>query len=306
MSWLPNNGAPIIGQGLTGTEGTLGLETMRAFGTTIVAGVTPGKGGTTHHGVPIFDTVAAARAYAPEARTCVQFVPAPRVLAASLEAIEAGVSLLVIGAERVPVRDAATIFMHATTHGTQVLGPSSIGMIGPHAQIKLGFIGGATPQRAFVPGDVAVISKSGGMTSEIGIHLKHSGLGVSWAIGLGGERIMGTTFSDVAIALETDPHTKSIVIYGELGGVAEERLADAVERGDVTKPVIAFISGQFASRLPAYIPFGHAGAFIEEGGSGSTQSKKERLRRAGVTVVDDFDAIAPTIHALYEKIYPHP
>lgn len=297
MSWLPKKDTPVIGQGITGTEGTIGLNAMRAYGTNVVAGVTPGKGGQNHHGVPIFNTVAEALAFAPGVGVCIQFVPAPRVLAAGLEAIAARIPLLVIGAEKVPTRDTAILVHRAREAQVRILGPASLGCIGPHENIKIGFIGGATPERAFKKGSVAIVSKSGGMTSEIGIHLQSHNLGVSWAFGTGGERIIASDFADIATALETDEHTKATVIFGEFGGTAEERLADAVIRGDIKKPIVAYIVGEFAATLPEEIQFGHAGAILEAG-RGTASHKKERLRAAGVTVVDDFDTIGARLHGI--------
>lgn len=290
MNWLPKKDAPIIGQGLTGAEGTTALSSMIAYGTNVVAGVTPGKGGQTHHGIPIFNTVAEALAFAPKVRACVQFVPAPRVLGASLEAIESRIPFLVIGAEKVPTLDTATLFTRAKEKGVQVLGPASLGCIGTHENIKIGFIGGANPERVFKRGSIAIVSKSGGMTSEIGLHLASHDLGVSWAFGIGGERIIASDFADIITVLETDAHTEATILFGEFGGTAEERLADAIERGHIKKPVVAYIVGEFASTLPEEIQFGHAGAILEAG-RGTASHKKKRLKEAGATVVDDFDTI---------------
>lgn len=300
MNWLPKKNTPVIGQGLTGSEGTTALTSMLAYGTKVVAGVTPGKGGQTHHGIPIFNTVAEALAFAPQVGVCVQFVPAPRVLVAALEAIESRIPLLIIGAEKVPTRDTATLVASAREKNVHVLGPASLGCIGTHEQIKIGFIGGATPERAFQKGSIAIVSKSGGMTSEIGLHLKAYNLGVSWAFGTGGERIIASDFADIITALESDTHTEASVIFGEFGGTAEERLADAIERGDIKKPVVAYIVGEFATTLPEEIQFGHAGAILEAG-RGTASHKKQRLIEAGAAVVDDFDTIGVRLQDILTK-----
>lgn len=302
MSWLPKKDTPVIGQGLTGTEGTTGLLSMLAYGTNVVAGVTPGKGGLTHHGIPIFNTVAEACSFAPQVGVCVQFVPAPRVFSAGLEAIENHIPLLVIGAEKVPTRDTAILVARAEKVGVRLLGPASLGCIGTHENIKVGFIGGATPERTFTKGNVAIVSKSGGMTSELGIHLQNYDLGVSWGFGTGGDRIIASDFTDILTALEEDTHTKISIIFGEFGGTAEERLADAVLAGTIKKPIIAYIAGEFASKLPENIQFGHAGAILEEG-HGDASYKKKRLAEAGIIVVNDFDTIGAHAKAMLATVH---
>ena len=289
MLLLPKN-ARIIGQGLTGSEGQASLSSMLAYGTQIVAGVTPGKGGQMVNGVPVFNTVKEAIKSVGKVDGSVQFVPPLFTKGAAVEALEAGLKFILINAEKVPVKDGAIIYAEGKKHGASILGPSSVGLIGPANKIKVGPIGGSTPDRVFVPGDIAVISKSGGMTSEIGLLLKRNGLGVSWAAGIGGDRIISTDFVDFLLELEKDPNTKASVIFGELGGTYEERVAEYVKAGKIKKPVVAFIAGEFTMSLPSDVQFGHAGAIIE-GTRGLPSEKRRILKEAGVLVAENFDDI---------------
>lgn len=290
MILLPKN-AKLIGQGITGSEGRICLPAMLKYGTKIVAGVTPGKGGQELFGVPIFNTVKEAKEAVGEIHGSVQFVPPLFTLGATIEAIDSGIKFILIGAEKVPVRDIAQIINLARETGTTVVGPSSVGLISPSRALKIGSIGGSEPERVYVKGNVAVVSKSGGMTSETSLHLKNNGLGVSFALGIGGDRLVGSDFADWLLALESDPETFASVIFGELGGTYEERLAEYVKIGKIKKPVIAFIAGEFASRLPSGIQFGHAGAIIEAG-RGDPKEKRKILNEGGVLVAENFDDIA--------------
>ncbi|MBI2023005.1 succinate--CoA ligase subunit alpha [Candidatus Giovannonibacteria bacterium] len=294
MSLLLRENAKIIGQGITGSEGQRALPWMRAYGTNIVAGVTPGKGGEILDGVPIFNTVKDAVQAVGQVDGSVMFVPPLFSKGAVTEAMESGIKFVLIGAEKVPTKDAAIIYSLSRQFGASVLGPSSVGFISPHNKIKIGAIGGADPSRVFVDGNVAVISKSGGMTSEISLHLKNNDLGVSYAAGIGGERIICTDFADFLLALEDDPMTTASVIFGELGGTAEERVAELVSERRIKKKVVAFIAGDFAAVLPNDVQFGHAGAIIE-GRKGTAKEKRRVLREAGVLVAEHFDDIAGLI-----------
>lgn len=284
-------GAKIIGQGITGTQGSLALPWMLKYGTQIVAGVTPGKGGQVLEGVPIFNSVKEALSEVGEVDGSVIYVPPLFVKAAAAEAIDAGIKFILIFTEKVPTYDSSYIYALAKKKGASVVGPSSVGIINPHLKLKIGSIGGSEPHRSFVEGGVAVISKSGGMTSEIGLHLKNHGLGVSWAVGIGGDRIIGADFSDFLLELESDDQTKASVIFGELGGTYEERVAKLVSDGKIKKPVVAFIGGEFTMSLPSDVEFGHAGAIIE-GNRGKPDYKRKVLKESGVLVAEDFDEIA--------------
>lgn len=293
MLLLPSN-AKILGQGITGGEGSAALPRMLSYGTKIVAGVTPGKGGQTLEGVPIFNTVKEAVASVGTVEAAVQFVPPKFVKAATFEALEAGIGCVLIGAEKVPTHDAAEIYALASKMKASVIGPNSVGLICPERKIRLGLIGGSFPDRMFSAGHIAVISKSGSMTAEIGLHLKKNGLGVSWAVGIGGDRIIGTDFGDFLLAVEQDPNTQASVIFGELGGTYEERVAKLVKEGQVKKPVVAFIGGDFTLRLPSEVQFGHAGAIIE-GDRGKPDFKRIMLSESGVKVAENIDQIAELV-----------
>lgn len=293
MLLLPEN-AKLIGQGITGSEGSRTLPWMLKYGTKIVAGVTPGKGGQELLGVPIFNTVAEALKEVGSVDGSVQFVPPMFTLKAVQEAIEVGIKWILIGAEKVPTKDSAIIYALAKNPpaggGVSIIGPSSVGYICPARLLKIGLIGGANPSKVFTPGNIAVISKSGSMTAEISLGLKNAGMGVSWAVGIGGDRIIGTDFADFLLELEADPQTYASVIFGELGGTYEEKVAKLVIDGKIKKPVVAFIAGEFTLSLPSDVQFGHAGAIIE-GSRGMPDKKREILRKSGVKVAESLDQI---------------
>ncbi|HKC04305.1 MAG TPA: succinate--CoA ligase subunit alpha [Patescibacteria group bacterium] len=289
MLLLPKN-ARLIGQGLTGGQGSNTLPLMLSYGTQIVAGVTPGKGGQKVNGVPIYNSVKEALGVVGEVEGSVQFVPPLFAKAAVFEALDAGLKFVLIGAEKVPTKDAAQIYAYAKKNEASVIGPSSVGIISPSRKLKIGEIGGANPDRVFKDGNIAVISKSGGMTSELGLLLKNHDLGISWAVGIGGDRIISSDFTDFLLELENDEKTKASVIFGELGGTYEEKIAEYVKLGKIKKPVIAFIAGEFTSTLPSDVQFGHAGAIIE-GKRGLPSEKRRVLSEAGVKVAENFDEI---------------
>lgn len=294
MILLPEE-AKIIGQGITGSEGSQALEWMQKYGTKIAGGVTPGKGGQEVLGVPIFNSVKEVLEKVGEAAGSVIYVPPLFAKSAVLEAIEAGIKWILIVTEKIPTADTAYFYALAGKSGVQIIGPSSAGIISPKNKIKVGSIGGPEPERAYTAGNIAVISKSGSMTSEISLHLKHNGLGVSWAVCIGGDRIIGTDFADLLLELENDSETEASVIFGEPGGTYEERVAEMKIKGQVKKPVIAFIGGEFTASLPSEVQFGHAGAIIE-GNTGLPEKKRQVLREAGIKVADSLDEIAKLIY----------
>ncbi len=289
MLLLPEN-AKIIGQGITGSEGSRMLPWMLEYGTNIVAGVTPGKGGQELNGVPIFNSIKEAIEAVGPVDGAVQFVPPKFSKDAALEAMEAGIKWILIAAEKVPAKDSAIMYAKAKKQGASIIGPSSVGYINPKRKLKIGLIGGGDPNKVFAPGNIAVISKSGSMTAEISLGLKKAGLGNSWGVGIGGDRIIGTDFLDFLKELENDPETKATVIFGELGGTYEEAMTKMVENGHRSKPIIAFIAGEFTLSLPNEVQFGHAGAIIE-GDRGLPDKKRQILRAAGIKVADNLDEI---------------
>lgn len=290
MLLLPDN-FKLIGQGVTGSEGSRGLQTMLDYGTKVIGGVTPGKGGQEILGVPVFNSINDLKGKFGEIDATVIYVPPLFVKAAAIEALESGIKFILIFTEKVPTSDAAYIYALAREKGANIIGPSSVGLINPKQRLKIGSIGGATPDRVFLPGNICIISKSGGMSSEIGLHLKNNGLGVSYALGIGGDRIAGCDFADFLMAVEDDPDTHASVIFGELGGTYEERVGEMKKMGKIKKPVVAFIAGEFTLSLPSNVQFGHAGAIIE-GNRGRPDFKRKFLKESGVLVADNFDNIA--------------
>ncbi|MCZ2095343.1 MAG: CoA-binding protein [Anaerolineae bacterium] len=278
----------VLVQGITGREGIARTRLMRAYGTQVVAGVTPGRGGATVEGVPVFDTVGAAWEQAGPLDASVLFIPAPLVKSAALEAIAAGVRLLVIVPDRVPIYDVLEIVDTADRAGARVVGPNTLGVLSPGRGV-LGMMGGqaASARAWFFPGPAGVSSRSGGITTSIAYYLARAGIGASTLVHVGGDPIVGLPHPAVMRLFEQDPATRAIVLFGEIGTSQEEQVADLIASGALTKPVIAYIGGRSAR---SGTRFSHAGAIIE-GGRGTYEGKVERLRAAGAIVVDAFDDI---------------
>lgn len=287
--------AKIIVQGITGREAIMMVEDMLAYGSRIVAGVTPGKGGQEVHGVPVYNTIAQA---VPEHQPTVSVisVPAPAVLDAALEAVHNGIRLCLIMTERVPRLDASKLLVAARQADCTVVGPNSLGLIRPGI-VKLGTIGGRLDnvQRSFRPGRVAVLSRSGGMTTEIASFLSSRGIGQSIAVGVGGDAIIGSDFTELIELLEQDETTDAVVLFGEPGGTAEERLAEHLKARPSRLRINAFFGGSFVDEIQG-VRFGHAAVMVEAG-RGSVRSKKASLRDAGVFVADEFEEIVRGITA---------
>lgn len=279
----------ILVQGITGREASAMVEDALAYGSRIVAGVTPGKGGQQVHGVPVYDTVAEA-VEQHHSTVSVISVPAPAVLDAALEAFANGIKLCLIMSERVPRLDTSRLLVKARAAGCTVIGPNTLGLIRPGVA-KLGTIGGRVDnvRRSFKPGHVAVLSRSGGMTTEISSFLTSRGIGQSISVGVGGDPIIGSNFTDLLESLEADPSTNSVVIYGEPGGSAEEQLAERLKRQPSRLRINAMLSGRFVDEMEG-VRFGHA-AVIVEGGHGSICGKAAALRDAGVFVAEAFEEI---------------
>ncbi len=262
---------------------------MREYGTQVVAGCTPGKGGQQVQGVPVFNSVAEAVRDLGVVDISVVFVPAAGVKDAAIEAIEAGVGLLVLVPDRVPVWDTIEIAAAAKENGAIFVGPNTLGVLSPGKAV-VGMIGGrADSARQWFneprPGrTVGVVSRSGGMTSSCGYYLSRAGVGLSTLAHVGGDSLVGLRIPDVAELLEADPQTDAIVVFGEIGGSQEEHLALLMERGQITKPVAAYIGGAAATEGTR---FSHAGAIIE-GGRGTHAAKVKALRKAGARVVESF------------------
>jgi succinyl-CoA synthetase alpha subunit len=298
MSILVDKNTKVIVQGATGKEGARALREMLAYGTQVLAGVTPGKGGeVTPEGVPIFNSVAEALSKFPEINTALIAVPGKFVGAAAEESIAAGIPLINILSERVPVLHVARLIALARKHDIRIVGPSSVGILSP-SKAKIGSIGSAgLAQKIFITGPVGVISKSGGMTAEISRMLTEAGFGQSTVIGIGGDPLIGSDFRDIALLFESNPDTKVIVVFGEVGGTYEEQLAVAIGAGEITKPVIALIAGVFAESLPWGTALGHAGAIIE-GDQGKASMKIAKLKAAGAHIATTPEDIVDILEEL--------
>jgi len=299
MSILVDENMRVVIQGITGREGTARAELMREYGTKVVAGVTPGRGGQAIQGIPVYDTVEEAGEAEGPFDVSVIFIPAPLVKEAAFEALDAGIKLLIIVPDRVPVYDVLHIARKADEQGARFVGPNTLGLISPGKAI-LGMIGGRaeSAKQWFKPGPVGVTSRSGGITSAISYYLGKSGIGQSTIIHVGGDSVVGTPHPDVVRLFEKDEETKAVVMFGEIGTSQEERVADLIERGEFTKPLIAFIGGAAAK---SGTRFSHAGAIIE-GGRGTHEGKVDRLKEVGAYLVDDFNDIPEITRRVLERL----
>jgi succinyl-CoA synthetase alpha subunit len=286
----------VVVQGATGREASMVVAHMKAYGTRVAAGVTPGKAGAEVDGTPVFDTVAAAANAVGAIDASIVYVPPLATLDAVAEAVEAGVPLLLVVTENVPLHDSMRLLDRARGGGTTVIGPNSVGVISPRARLKLGAIGGDRPERAFVPGRVGVISRSGGLTAEVGLQLKRAGLGVSTAVSIGGDAMIGTSPADLLRRFREDGETEAVIYVGEPGTRLEQELADELA-ADGRLPVVALVLGQFMEEFPQGTVFGHAGAVIERDRGGPSE-KKRRLAQAGAHVAESFDDLVPLVRDL--------
>ena len=297
MAILVDERTRVVVQGITGREGRARTRLMRDYGTLVVAGCTPKRGGEVVDGVPVYNTVAEASRSHGAFDASVIFVPAPLVKGAALEAIAAGVPLVVLVGDRVPVWDVMEVARAAETAGVHFLGPNTLGVLSVGKGV-LGMIGGrAESARAwFKPGTVGVASRSGGMTSSTGYYLSRAGVGLSTLVHVGGESIVGLPLPDVVRRFEDDPDTTCIAMFGEIGGSQEERVAELMSTGVVTKPVVAYIGGRAAT---SGVRFSHAGAIVE-GGRGTHEGKVAALRAAGGVVVERFDELPAAVLKVME------
>ncbi len=284
MAFLIDEETSVIIQGITGREGSARARFMLEYGTKVLAGVTPGKGGQEVWGIPVYDSVREVVEEFGEVDATVTFVPGPQLKAAALEAIEAGVKKIFMPVERVPLHDILAIISYAKSVENPILvGPGSLGVISPGKAVA-GWLGGSdeAARDAFKPGCVAVLSRSGGQTATVSWALSTAGFGVSTAVHVGTEPVLGTTLAEYLPMCDEDKETKAIVIFGEIGGIAEEEAAEVIEEHGIEKPIVAYIAG---SSLPSGIRFSHASAIVE-GGKGTFESKKKALERVGVVVVE--------------------
>lgn len=284
MSILVDKSTRLICQGITGSQGTLHSRHALEYGTQLVGGVTPGKGGATHLGVPVFDTVQEA-VNSTQATASVIYVPAQFCLDSILEACHAGIELIVCITEGVPTLDMLKAKSIADSMGSRLIGPNCPGVITP-GQCKVGIM----PGDIHVAGSIGIVSRSGTLTYEAVRQVSDKGLGQSTCVGIGGDPIPGTSFIDVMALFEQDDETRAIVMVGEIGGTAEEETADFIQES-VSKPVVAYIAG---STAPSGKRMGHAGAIIA-GGKGTAAEKYDALDRAGVATVRNLASIGDAI-----------
>ncbi|MCH2449031.1 MAG: succinate--CoA ligase subunit alpha [Gracilimonas sp.] len=289
MSVLVGNETRLIVQGFTGSEGSFHAGQMIEYGTNVVGGVTPGKGGQTHLDRPVFNTVAQAVKEV-QANTSIIFVPPAFAGDAITEAAFAGIEVIICITEGIPVKDMIVAKQIVKSHGATLIGPNCPGLITP-GEAKVGIM----PGSIFTPGKVGLISRSGTLTYEAVDQLTKEGLGQSTAIGIGGDPVIGTTHLDAVKLLNDDPDTEAIVLIGEIGGTAEEEAGEWIKE-NCNKPVVAFIAG---STAPPGRRMGHAGAIIS-GGKGTAQEKKKSLAAAGITVVDSPAEIGITLKKMLE------
>ena len=291
MSILVNKDTRLVVQGITGKEGSFHAQQMMDYGTAVVAGVTPGKGGQEHLGVPVRNTVREA-VEQDGANTSVIFVPPPFAADAVLEAADAGIELVICITEGIPVQDMIPVKPYLDKKGVRMIGPNCPGVLTPGDNVKVGIM----PTMIFSPGNVGVVSRSGTLTYEAVDQLTRAGLGQSTAVGIGGDPIIGTQFLDAIQLFNEDPETEAIVMIGEIGGSAEEAAAAYVKE-HVDKPVFGFIAGRTA---PPGRRMGHAGAIVS-GGQGGADDKIAAMERAGIRVADSPSELGTTLAALLKE-----
>src|SRR5450830_111561 len=281
MSVLINKDTRVVVHGITGREGAFHSGKMIEYGTKVVAGVTPGKGGTVQNGVPVFDSAAEA-VKATDANTSIVFVPAPFAADSVVEAADAGVKLVVCITDGIPTLDMVRVVNYIRPKGVRLIGPNCPGLISP-GEAKVWIM----PAEVYREGSIGVISRSGTLTYETCDHITNMGMGVSTCIGIGGDPIIGTRFIDALKLFRDDDGTKIVVLIGEIGGSDEETAAAYIKETSYPKPVVAFISGRSA---PAGKRMGHAGAIIS-GGTGTPQAKVKAFEEAGVPVGNTLEEV---------------
>jgi succinyl-CoA synthetase alpha subunit len=294
MSILIDSDTRVLVQGATGTQARFDIRYCLEYGTRIVAGVTPGRGGEVVEGVPVFNTVAAAVA-ATGANASAVYVPARAVKDAVVEAVDAGIRVLACFAENVPRHDAAVAVAAVRAAGARMIGFNTNGLISP-GRCKLGGIGGDRAAQIYVPGRIGVCSRSGGMSAELCWTMSRAGMGASTCISMGGDPIVGMRMVEILELFEADPETDACVIFGEPGGTHEIEVADAMRSGELRKPVAALIAGQFQERYPAGASFGHFAAVIK-GENDSATAKRKILAAAGARVASSLGEIAELLRS---------
>ena len=292
MSILINKQTRVLIQGITGKSGQQAATELLDYGTRLIAGVTPGKGGEEVDTVPVFNSIAEATESVGDVDVSMVYVPPLLAKDAALEAIRAKIPLVHIFVEKMPVADVALVLAEAKRFGVRVLGPASVGAISP-GEAKIGSIGGPNPDRVFSKGPIGVISKSGGMCSELAMLITNGGYGQSTVVGIGGDLLTGTSFADLLEMYEQDIYTQLVVAFGEVGGSAELEAAKLIKEGRYTKPIITYLAGKFAESLPSETALGHAGSIV--GMEATMEQKVTALKEAGVIVAENFEDIPALI-----------
>jgi len=295
MAIIINENTRMLIQGITGRFGQGVARRMIEVGSKVVAGVTPGRGGQSVWGVPVYDSVKEAIDNVGEIDASVVVVPGPDAKKAVVETNEAGINMVLMRVERVPLHDSLEIIDYAKKHNVRLIGPGSAGVVSP-GKASFGGLGGFLgssdlPKIAYVPGRIGVISRSGGQTSTVSWAVCQAGFGVSTAVHLGSEPILGTPFAEVLPMFEEDDDTDAVVYFGEIGTVMEEEAAELIKSGGYNKPLVAYIAGR---GMPSGLRFSHASAIVE-GSVGSAEGKVEALKGAGAWVVDRPEDIGPTL-----------
>ena len=293
MSILVDGNTKVVVQGITGNEGMFHTRQMVEYGTKVVAGMTPGKGGQKIDGIPVFNTVSEAVKNT-NANASAIFVPPAFAADAILEACDAGISIIVCLTEGIPTLDMVMVKEYLKKKGSKLIGPNTPGIISPD-KCKIGVMAGYIHK----PGAVGIMSRSGTLTYEVVGQLTKRGIGQSTAVGIGGDQIIGLNFVDLLEMFEKDPGTEAVIMIGEIGGTAEEEAAQFIER-NVSKPVLAFVAGLTA---PPGRRMGHAGAIIA-GGKGTAKEKMEALGKAGVKVVRNPALVGEEVEALFKRKGP--
>ncbi len=297
MAILIDENIRVLIQGITGREGSARTRFMLDYGTRVLGGITPGRGGGKVWGVPVFNTVKEAIEEFGSVDASVTFVPGLHVKNAVIEAIEAGIKLVLVPAERVPLHDSLQMIAVARREGARIIGPGSLGLLSA-GKAAMGWLGGSEEfaREIFKPGPVGVMSRSGGQTSTVVWSLTNSGIGITTAIHVGSEPVVGLSFAELLPLWEADEETEAVVLFGEIGTVAEEEAAEVVKEGKFTKPLVAYIAGR---TLPAGMRFSHASAIIERG-RGTAESKVKALEEVGAQVMERPQDIAVSLKKILE------
>lgn len=294
MGILIHKDTKVLIQGITGKEGQKAAQSMISYGTNVVGGVRPGKGGEVVEGKPVFNTIAEAKDALGKIDITAIYVPPFAAKEAILDAINNDIPLINTIIERIPIQDTAYCLAAAKEKGIHLIGPSSLGFITPGVG-RIGVVGGPKElaDQIFQPGSIGIISRSGGMTNEVSWQVRKAGLGQSSAVHVGGDLLMGTPYTDLLRLFEKDEQTKAVVIFGEHGGSYEFEIVDLIKNKEYTKPLAIYIGGKFANSLPEGMNIGHAGAIVERG-KGAAEKEKV-LSEVGVMIAEKYEDLVTLV-----------